>query len=260
MKNPKSPARGRNANALTVRTGRPWGVIAVVSAVSVLALSIIGYAAISTWLGSRPWEQRLTEVSGVVDYASEKPAWLTSEHESGPLTYEVTPSAGGSHNRAWQNRNGDVYDAPIAAEQATHSMEHGAVWVTYRPDLPAEQVQSLASRVRGVDYMLLSPHDNLDAPISLQAWGYRLVAMSPDDERIDEFIRAARVNAGLEQGATCAGGVTATGPAIFLRRDSRNSDGRGLHQPRPQNSLQRRLGAAGGRWPPLSRCSPWDRR
>ncbi|MFI7519577.1 DUF3105 domain-containing protein [Micromonospora globbae] len=211
MKNPKSSARVRNAKALTIRSGRPWGVIAVVSAVSVLAVSIIGYAAVSTWQGSRPWEQRLTDVSGVVDYASKEPAWLTSEHKSGPLTYEVKPSVGGSHNSAWQNCNGDVYDAPIAAEHATHSMEHGAVWVTYRPDLSDEQVQSLAGRVRGVDYMLMSPQENLDAPISLQAWGYRLTAMSAEDERIDEFIRAARVNAGPEQGASCSGGITATG-------------------------------------------------
>lgn len=211
MKNSKSATRVRSAKAMPIRPGRPWGVIAVFTTVGVLAAGIIGYAAVSTWQGTRPWEQRLTAVSGVVDYASDKPAWLTSEHKSGALTYEVKPSVGGNHNTAWQNCTGDVYNAPIAAEHATHSMEHGAVWITYRPDLSSEQVQSLANRVRGVDYMLLSPQENLDAPISLQAWGYRLVATSADDERIDEFIRAARINAGPEQGATCSGGVTATG-------------------------------------------------
>lgn len=213
MKRSKSSARTRRAKVLPVRPGRPWGAIAVVAAVSVLVVSIIGYAAVSTWLGTRPWSDRLTSLSGVTDYASKKPAWLTSEHKSGPLTYEVTPSVGGSHNTAWQNCTGDVYDAPIAAEHATHSMEHGAVWVTYRPDLPGEQVQRLAERVRGVDYLMLSPHDGLDAPISLQAWGYRLTVTSADDDQIDEFIRSARLNAGPEQGATCSGGITATGTA-----------------------------------------------
>ncbi|MEU7613938.1 DUF3105 domain-containing protein [Micromonospora sp. NPDC049204] len=92
-----------------------------------------------------------------------------------------------------------------------NSMEHGAVWITYRSGLPAEQVQRLAERVRGIDYMMLSPHDALDAPISLQAWGCRLTVTSADDEQIDEFILSARLNAGPEQGATCSGGITATG-------------------------------------------------
>ncbi|MEK8110503.1 DUF3105 domain-containing protein [Micromonospora sp. M12] len=73
-----------------------------------------------------------------------------------PVDLRGDSSVGGSHNTAWQNCTGDVYDAPIAAEHATHSMEHGAVWITHRPDLPAEQVQRLAERVRGVDYMMLS--------------------------------------------------------------------------------------------------------
>ena len=43
---------------------------------------------------------------------------------------------------------GDVYDAPIANEHAVHSLEHGAVWITYRPDLPADQVDKLAEQGR----------------------------------------------------------------------------------------------------------------
>jgi hypothetical protein len=45
-------------------------------------------------------------------------------------------------------------------------MEHGAVWITHRPDLPTDQVQRLAERVRSREYMLLSPAEGLDAPIS----------------------------------------------------------------------------------------------
>ncbi|MGC4885628.1 DUF3105 domain-containing protein [Micromonospora sp. DT227] len=181
----------------------------MVTAVSLVAAGIIGYAALSTWQGSRPWSERLTALSGVTSYTSAD--WLTREHKSGQLTYKITPSVGGNHNSAWQNCTGDVYDAPIAAEHATHSMEHGAVWITHRPDLPADQVQSLADRVRGLDYLMLSPADGLDAPISVQAWGYRLTVTSADDKRIDDFIRTARINAGPERGATCSGGITATG-------------------------------------------------
>ncbi|BCB79519.1 hypothetical protein Pflav_059290 [Phytohabitans flavus] len=107
---------------------------------------------------------------------------------------------------------GDVYDAPIASEHAVHSMEHGAVWVTYQPNLPKDQVDKLAERVRGTEKLLMSPYEGLDAPISLQAWGYQLKVDNADDSRIDDFIKALRVNASVEgPTALCAQGITATG-------------------------------------------------
>jgi hypothetical protein len=106
---------------------------------------------------------------------------------------------------------GDVYSEQIANEHAVHSLEHGAVWVTYRPDLPADQVEKLASKVRGVEMMFMSPYPGLDAPISLQAWGYQLKVDNASDGRIDEFIKSLRVNATLEDGAVCSGGITVTG-------------------------------------------------
>jgi hypothetical protein len=58
----------------------------------------------------------------------------------------------------------------------------------------------------------MSPFPELDAPISLQAWGYQLKVDSAGDPRINEFIRALRVNASLEgPNARCDGGVTTTG-------------------------------------------------
>ncbi|MFI7023926.1 DUF3105 domain-containing protein [Micromonospora sp. NPDC049900] len=203
----------RSRKAVVVRPGRSWASVAAFTAVGMLAVAIVGYGAFSLRDGVRPWSSRLAAVPGVVDYVSANPSWLTTEHRGGPLSYEVNPSVGGTHNSVWQNCNGVVYDAPIAAEHATHSLEHGAVWITHRPDLPAGQVARLADRVRGVDYLMLSPYDGLDAPISVQAWGYRLTVTSADDGRIDEFVRAARINAGPERGATCSGGVTTTGTA-----------------------------------------------
>ena len=46
--------------------------------------------------------------------------------------------------------------------------------------------------------MLMSPYPGLDAPISLQAWGYQLKVDNADDGRIDEFINALRKNATSE--------------------------------------------------------------
>ena len=90
---------------------------------------------------------------------------------------------------------GDVYTSQIANEQAVHALEHGAVWITYKPDLPQDQIDKLASRVRDVEFTMMSPYPGLDSAISLQAWGYQLKVDNANDGRIDEFISALRKNA-----------------------------------------------------------------
>lgn len=163
-------------------------------------------------VGPRSWEEQAAQIDGIVNYRQTDPDMLTRRHTEEPVDYPVRPPVGGDHFPVWQNCQGDVYQAPIADETAVHSLEHGAVWITYRPDLPDDQVTALADRVGGNDKMLMSPYPNLDAPISLQAWGYQLRVDSATDERIDAFIGALRVNASLEgPDITCAGGITATG-------------------------------------------------
>lgn len=149
-------------------------------------------------------EPEVTSIPGVADYRSDS---LGQQHVHGPVSYPHSPPVGGDHHPVWQNCNGAVYEAPIVNEHAVHSLEHGAVWITYSPDLTAEAVEALAGRVHGVDYMLMSPYPGLDRPISLQAWGYQLKVEDPADPRIDQFIAAARIKLAPEPGATCDGGT-----------------------------------------------------
>jgi hypothetical protein len=150
-------------------------------------------------------------IAGLVDYRTKNPAVLTRNHVTGPVHYPVSPPVGGDHNPLWQTCMGAVYPAAIANENAVHSLEHGAVWITYRPDLPTDQIAALAGQVRGTPYLLMSPSPGLGPPISLQAWGYQLAVDTAGDPRIDAFITALRIKGRPEPGATCAGGVTATG-------------------------------------------------
>jgi Protein of unknown function (DUF3105) len=192
--------------------GRNWGPIALFAAVGVLAAIIIGYGAYAVFQGSKPWDDRAAGIDGIVDYRNNPDKSLTArDHAAGPQKYALNPPVGGKHNQNWQNCMGDVYAAPIANEHAVHSLEHGAVWITYRTGLPADQVEKLAGKVRGNEYMLMSPVDNLDKPISLQAWGWQLKVDNADDGRIDEFVKALRSNATQEPGAPCSQGITATG-------------------------------------------------
>jgi hypothetical protein len=195
-----------------VSGSRNWGPIAMAGGVILLAAGIIGFGVYASIQGSRSWEDKAADISGIVNFRKTQPDLTKpAQHKAGPLTYAEKPPVAGTHNPTWQNCMGDVYDAPIANEHAVHSLEHGAVWVTYKLGMPANQVKKLSDRVNGKEYMLMSPVEGLDKNVSLQAWGYQLKVDTVDDKRIDEFIKDLRSNASMEPGASCSNGITATG-------------------------------------------------
>jgi hypothetical protein len=128
-------------------------------------------------------------------------------HTTDPVTYDHTPPAGGPHNPVWQNCG--VYDQPIPNEHAVHSLEHGTVWITYQPSLPATDVAQLrklvTSHYDGAQrYLLLSPYPGLGTPIVASAWGAQLTLDSPGDPRLLQFIEHfIGGDQGTEQGAYC---------------------------------------------------------
>lgn len=127
-------------------------------------------------------------------------------HVNGTVSYAQNPPVGGEHSSAWQNCG--IYAEPVRSENAVHSLEHGAVWVTYRPDLPADQIEQLRGLVKGRSYTLLSPYPGLDRPIAASAWGVQLKVDAPTDERLAQFIAKYRQGPQTpEPGAACVGGV-----------------------------------------------------
>ncbi|MCC6611871.1 MAG: DUF3105 domain-containing protein [Anaerolineae bacterium] len=103
------------------------------------------------------------------------------------VNYEQSPPMGGPHAPRWQNCG--VYLQPIRDEAAIHSLEHGAIWITYRPDLPDTDLERLRDITWQSDSRLLSPYPNLPSPIVVSAWGYQLQLDSADDERLAQFVR-----------------------------------------------------------------------
>ena len=206
--------KGRKTVApVKVSGGRNWGPIAVAGVVVLIAVGIIGYGVFASVKGTRPWEDQLAEVNGVVNYRAEKnPKIDDRTHKEGPQQYVTNPPVGGAHNPTWQNCTGDVYTEPIANEHAVHSLEHGAVWLTYKQGLGADQVAKLQEKVEGKDYAMMSPVANLDKNVSVQAWGYQLKVDDAGDSRIDDFIRIARAKASVEPGAVCSNGNTTSDP------------------------------------------------
>jgi hypothetical protein len=207
----KGGRKGRRP-AMKVGRDRNWGVIATFVAVGVIAAGLIGYA---FWAqrdsAGVSWEEEAAAIEGIVNYRETNPDMLTNSHIAGPQQYEVTPPVGGNHNAIWQDCQGTVYPEPVHNEHAVHSLEHGAVWIAYNPEqLSPDQVSQLATLVEGNEKMLMSPFPGLDSPISLQAWGYQLKLTDPGDPRINEFVRALRINASQEGPNARCDGLTTT--------------------------------------------------
>ncbi len=156
---------------------------------------------------------------------------ISHDHVPGPVTYAVTPPVGGPHNAIWMNAG--VYTKPVPSERAVHNLEHGAVWITYRPNLPASEVsqlvdffkkQSMISEPsdggRSNRYVDLTPwaDNSLPSPIVISSWGYQLRVNSPTDPRLQQFVDTFRHNQAYspEYGSPVDGVPVQTGgqPAI----------------------------------------------
>jgi len=130
-------------------------------------------------------------------------------HVTGGVAYPQTPPTGGEHNPSWLNCG--IYTEAVPNELGVHSLEHGAVWVTYDPSLSQEQLATLRTHLPS-SYVVMSPFTGLPSPIVLSAWNVQLRVASPDDPRIrpffEEYWRSQFVP---EPGALCTGGIDGPG-------------------------------------------------
>ncbi len=150
---------------------------------------------------------------------------------SGSVDYPGSPPAGGPYNAMWQTCG--AYTAPIYDEYAVHTLARGAVWATYRPGLPAAELTTLAAVLKTpievtvpqpegsqqkpapkktvTALSLLSPRENLPAPIVLTVWNAQVSAQSADDENLKLFVETyGLAQDAPESGAGCAGGFDGT--------------------------------------------------
>jgi hypothetical protein len=213
---PKTPPPSRRGGSsssrrtapVKVTQPKPWGVLAGSAALGVALVALLVYAVLNQGGGRDPIVTDPDNNIEGVTVADEES--LGRNHVPGAVQYEQLPPPGGDHNGVPQTC--DVYTEPIAPEHAVHSLEHGAVWITYDDSVPEDDVTALAAEVRGNPYRLMSPLPEQESPVVLTAWGRTLEVDSADDERVDQFLRGyTNGEQTPERGAACLG-VTTTGP------------------------------------------------
>ena len=173
--------------------------------VSRAALVLVAVAVLTACSSGAPEPEPLPDqLDGVEQFGD-----LSTEHTDEPVEYDQLPPVGGAHLPRWLAC--DVYDEPVPNEAAVHSMEHGAVWITYDPELPEDEVASLAA-LTDLDqqYVLVSPFEDLPSAVVASAWGHQLQIDGADDPRLRMFVETfAGGDQGGEPGAPCReGGLT----------------------------------------------------
>jgi len=165
-------------------------ILLPVVAIVLALLAVVAY---------RAWQP---EIEGITKVA----AAPGSQHDDQlQIAFGGLPPLGGPHASQWQNCG--IYTEPVLPQYAIHSMEHGAVWISYNPDLPEDQVAALQALVRGQSEILLSPYPDQTGPIVLSVWDRQLTVNAADDNRISTFIDRYRNRSGPEAGASCTGGI-----------------------------------------------------
>lgn len=133
---------------------------------------------------------------------------LPHDHVQGDVIYDQTPPAGGKHSPVWLRCG--VYTEHVPEENAVHAMEHGAVWITYVPDLPADDVAKLKNlQALKPEYVIVSPFSGLPSKVVASTWAHQLRMDDVGDPRLSAFVKEyAGGGQGGELGADCANGAT----------------------------------------------------
>lgn len=115
----------------------------------------------------------------------------TNRTVEGPIHYDREPPTNGNHAPIWQNCG--FYREPIQDRHAVHSMDHGVVWITYRPDLPRQQLETLRS-YGDENYVMVSPYPGQRAPVIATSWRVQLLLNGADDPRLEQFVSEFKVS------------------------------------------------------------------
>ncbi|HEX9721808.1 MAG TPA: DUF3105 domain-containing protein [Candidatus Paceibacterota bacterium] len=131
------------------------------------------------------------------DYSQAMPhEGATHVAEGTEVSYQSNPPTSGSH---WPIPLLDrMYDTEKPDEALVHSLEHGRIWVSYKPDVGGEVIEALKDILGNQARVILTPRAANDTDIALAAWtrldafDLEQLALSEVEGRILDFIARYR--------------------------------------------------------------------
>lgn len=109
--------------------------------------------------------------------------------ESEKPTYNSNPPTSGDHYA--DTEEWGISDTPLVVEKLVHNLEHGGIIIYYnceKCDDLVLKLKDLTKRLAAKDRkVILTPNKNIDAKITLAAWGYYDKMNDLDEDRIWKF-------------------------------------------------------------------------
>lgn len=104
------------------------------------------------------------------------------------VSYNSNPPTSGDHYAAAAPAR--FYDKELPDEQLVHNLEHGHIWIAYKPSLSGEIIGILKDF--GGRNVVVAPRSTNDTDIALVAWGrldkFSVEGGNVDEQRIKDFI------------------------------------------------------------------------
>lgn len=107
--------------------------------------------------------------------------------------YNSNPPSSGDHYIAPAPKG--FYEQEIPDGTLIHNLEHGYVWIAYRPDLPKDQIEKLKKLFSAPfsdpkfkpSKAIVAPRSNNPAPISAVSWRWTMDLNSFDEDKLKTF-------------------------------------------------------------------------
>lgn len=151
--------------------------------ITILVVGTVGYVGLIQ--KSKPKEAILG-----VQYAD-----LGTKHvpDGTKVEYNSSPPSSGHHYQAPELKG--FYDREMTDGNLVHNLEHGYVWIAYRPDLPPDQVQKLKGLFSKPfsnpkftpSKAIVTKRSNNPAPISIVAWRWTMNFEDYDEDKLIKF-------------------------------------------------------------------------
>ena len=116
----------------------------------------------------------------------------TGDHTMASVTYAQRPPHSGDHSPVWQKCG--FYREPVGDEHAVHSLEHGSVWIAYRPNLAADQIELLRPLAGVEEQVIVSPYPGLTSALVVTSWGHQQSFDTVDIGQLEAAIQTLRTS------------------------------------------------------------------